>query len=67
MTDVAKIYEDAENKAIAKIALKIDMLVDSYKKDQAGIYNDEISSMIVQAKIFSLMQLKDALFNDEDE
>lgn len=50
------VYDKAYNKAKLALKLHIEIILESYKKDLAHVFDDELS-LIIQAKMIALNQV----------
>lgn len=51
------VYDKAYNKAKLALKLHIEIILESYKKDLAHVFNDDELSLIIQAKMMALNQV----------
>ncbi|MCR4807799.1 MAG: hypothetical protein K5857_09010 [Lachnospiraceae bacterium] len=59
--DNLTVYDKAYNKAKLALKLHIDILIDSYRRDLAHVFDDEELTLIIQSKIIALNQLQDEI------
>ncbi len=50
-------YDKAYNRAKLALKLHIEIVLESYKKDLAHVFNDEELSLIIHAKMMALNQV----------
>ena len=51
------VYDKAYNKAKLALKLHIEIILESYKKDLAHVFDDDELSLIIQAKMMALNQV----------